>query len=49
MLDKVEIEAPSMEYRLHFPCGRRLDKREDDGLIERELLPCLPEEERMCF
>ena len=40
MLDNVEIEAPSTQgKRIHFPCGRWLDKKEDDGLIERELLP----------
>ena len=37
MLDRVEIETPSIEKRLYFPCGRWLDKKEDDGLIEREL------------
>ena len=39
MLDNVEIEAPSLSKRLHFPCDRWLDKKEDDGLIERELTP----------
>ena len=39
MLDNVEVEAPSLSKRLHFPCGRWLDKKEDDGLIERELTP----------
>ena len=38
-LDRVEIEAPSLSKRLYFPCGRWLDKNEDDGLIERELTP----------
>ena len=40
MLERVEIESPSMPgKRLYFPCGRWLDKKEDDGLIERELTP----------
>ena len=39
MLDRVEIEAPSLDNKLYFPCGRWLDKDEDDGLIERELTP----------
>ena len=40
MLDKVEIESPSAPgKRLYFPCDRWLDKKEDDGLIERELIP----------
>ena len=38
-LDNVEIEAPSIGKRLHFPCDRWLDLKEDDGLIERELTP----------
>ena len=37
MLDRVEIEAPSLSKRLYFPCGRWLDKKEDDGAIERDL------------
>ena len=39
MLDRVEIEDPSIGKRLYFPCGRWFDKNEDDGLIERDLLP----------
>ena len=39
MLDRVEIEAPSLDNKLYFPCGRWLDKDEEDGLIERELTP----------
>ncbi|XP_071500737.1 lipoxygenase homology domain-containing protein 1-like [Diadema antillarum] len=38
-LEKVEIDAPSLGRRWCFPCGRWLDKGEDDGLIERELFP----------
>ncbi len=36
-LDNVEIEASG--NRKHFPCGRWLDKKEDDGKLERELTP----------
>ncbi|KAK7934244.1 hypothetical protein WMY93_005140 [Mugilogobius chulae] len=38
-LDWVEIDAPSQGQRLRFPCGRWLDKGEDDGAIVRDLLP----------
>ncbi|KAF6729132.1 Lipoxygenase homology domain-containing protein 1 [Oryzias melastigma] len=38
-LDWVEIDAPSMGQRLRFPCGRWLDKGEDDGAIIRDLFP----------
>ncbi|XP_043937953.1 lipoxygenase homology domain-containing protein 1 isoform X2 [Protopterus annectens] len=38
-LDWVEIDAPSMGQKMKFPCGRWLDKSEDDGAIIRELLP----------
>ncbi|XP_062273857.1 lipoxygenase homology domain-containing protein 1 [Scomber scombrus] len=38
-LDWVEINAPSQGQRLRFPCGRWLDKGEDDGEIERDLYP----------
>ncbi|XP_042187934.1 lipoxygenase homology domain-containing protein 1 [Callorhinchus milii] len=38
-LDWVEIDAPSLGRRLRFPCGRWLDKREDDGAIVRDLVP----------
>uniref|UniRef100_A0A3Q2XV35 Lipoxygenase homology PLAT domains 1 n=1 Tax=Hippocampus comes TaxID=109280 RepID=A0A3Q2XV35_HIPCM len=31
-LDWVEIDAPSQGLRLRFPCGRWLDRGEDDGL-----------------
>ncbi|KAG8456825.1 hypothetical protein GDO86_002563 [Hymenochirus boettgeri] len=38
-LDWVEIDAPSLGHRVKFPCGRWLDKSEDDGAIERFLFP----------
>uniref|UniRef100_A0A3B5A4B4 Lipoxygenase homology domain-containing protein 1-like n=1 Tax=Stegastes partitus TaxID=144197 RepID=A0A3B5A4B4_9TELE len=38
-LDWVEIDAPSQGQRLRFPCGRWLDKGEDDGAIVRDLYP----------
>uniref|UniRef100_H3DGZ8 Lipoxygenase homology PLAT domains 1 n=1 Tax=Tetraodon nigroviridis TaxID=99883 RepID=H3DGZ8_TETNG len=38
-LDWVEVDAPSQGQRLRFPCGRWLDKGEDDGAIVRELYP----------
>ncbi|KAM9810394.1 lipoxygenase homology domain-containing protein 1-like [Neosynchiropus ocellatus] len=38
-LDWVEIDAPSQGQRLQFPCGRWLDKGEDDGAIVRDLYP----------
>lgn len=38
-LDWVEIDAPSLGRKLHFPCGRWLDKGEDDGAIVRDLFP----------
>ncbi|XP_010779871.1 lipoxygenase homology domain-containing protein 1-like [Notothenia coriiceps] len=38
-LDWVEIDAPSQGQRLRFPCGRWLDKGEDDGLFVRDLYP----------
>ncbi|XP_077594101.1 lipoxygenase homology domain-containing protein 1 [Stigmatopora nigra] len=38
-LDWVEIDAPSKGQKLHFPCGRWLDKGEDDGAIARDLFP----------
>uniref|UniRef100_A0A3Q2V469 Lipoxygenase homology PLAT domains 1a n=1 Tax=Haplochromis burtoni TaxID=8153 RepID=A0A3Q2V469_HAPBU len=38
-LDWVEIDAPSLGQKLHFPCGRWLDRGEDDGAIVRELFP----------
>ncbi|XP_072269601.1 lipoxygenase homology domain-containing protein 1 [Pyxicephalus adspersus] len=38
-LDWVEIDAPSLGHRVKFPCGRWLDKSEDDGTIERYLFP----------
>ncbi|KAI3361755.1 hypothetical protein L3Q82_002099 [Scortum barcoo] len=36
-LDWVEIDAPSLGQKLRFPCGRWLDKGEDDGAIVRDL------------
>ncbi|XP_041854417.1 lipoxygenase homology domain-containing protein 1 isoform X1 [Melanotaenia boesemani] len=38
-LDWVEINAPSQGQRMRFPCGRWLDKVEDDGAIVRDLYP----------
>nr|XP_057920226.1 lipoxygenase homology domain-containing protein 1 isoform X2 [Doryrhamphus excisus] len=38
-LDWVEIDAPSLGQKLRFPCGRWLDKGEDDGAIMRDLFP----------
>ncbi|XP_030598877.1 lipoxygenase homology domain-containing protein 1 [Archocentrus centrarchus] len=38
-LDWVEIDAPSLGQKLHFPCGRWLDRGEDDGAIVRVLFP----------
>ncbi|KAJ8261234.1 hypothetical protein COCON_G00169570 [Conger conger] len=38
-LDWVEIDAPSVGQKLRFPCGRWLDKSEDDGAIVRDLYP----------
>ncbi|KAM6985878.1 lipoxygenase homology domain-containing protein 1 [Aplochiton taeniatus] len=38
-LDWVEIDAPSLGQKLRFPCGRWLDKAEDDGAIVRDLFP----------
>ncbi|KAM6931491.1 lipoxygenase homology domain-containing protein 1 [Xenentodon cancila] len=38
-LDWVEIDAPSQGQRLRFPCGRWLDKAEDDGATVRDLYP----------
>ncbi|XP_075441794.1 lipoxygenase homology domain-containing protein 1 isoform X2 [Ascaphus truei] len=38
-LDWVEIDAPSLGQRVKFPCGRWLDKSEDDGATERYLFP----------
>lgn len=38
-LDWVEIDAPSLGQLLRFPCGRWLDKGEDDGAIVRDLYP----------
>ena len=39
MLDKIEIDDPSIGKRLYFPCGRWLIKNDDDDLIEQELNP----------
>ncbi|XP_076005611.1 lipoxygenase homology domain-containing protein 1 [Genypterus blacodes] len=38
-LDWVEIDAPSQGQKLCFPCGRWLDKGEDDGALIRDLYP----------
>uniref|UniRef100_A0A8C5H2G2 Lipoxygenase homology domain-containing protein 1-like n=1 Tax=Gouania willdenowi TaxID=441366 RepID=A0A8C5H2G2_GOUWI len=38
-LDWVEIDAPSLGQKLRFPCGRWLDRGEDDGAIVRDLFP----------
>uniref|UniRef100_A0A3P9JEI9 Lipoxygenase homology domains 1a n=1 Tax=Oryzias latipes TaxID=8090 RepID=A0A3P9JEI9_ORYLA len=38
-LDWVEIDAQSLGRKLRFPCGRWLDKGEDDGAIVRDLFP----------
>ncbi|XP_014324136.2 lipoxygenase homology domain-containing protein 1 [Xiphophorus maculatus] len=38
-LDWVEIDAQSVGQKLRFPCGRWLDKGEDDGAIVRDLFP----------
>ncbi|NWV97363.1 LOXH1 protein, partial [Machaerirhynchus nigripectus] len=38
-LEWVEIDAPSLGRCLKFPCGRWLDKSEDDGAIERIIFP----------
>ncbi|KAL4660900.1 lipoxygenase homology domain-containing protein 1-like [Arapaima gigas] len=38
-LDWVEVDAPSLGKKLRFPCGRWLDKGEDDGAIVRVLYP----------
>uniref|UniRef100_A0A3Q3VSS6 PLAT domain-containing protein n=1 Tax=Mola mola TaxID=94237 RepID=A0A3Q3VSS6_MOLML len=40
-LDWVEIDAQSLGQKLRFPCGRWLDKGEDDGAIVRDLFPNL--------
>uniref|UniRef100_A0A672Z7J4 Lipoxygenase homology domains 1b n=1 Tax=Sphaeramia orbicularis TaxID=375764 RepID=A0A672Z7J4_9TELE len=38
-LDWVEVDAPSQGQRMRFPCGRWLDRGEDDGAIVRDLYP----------
>ncbi|KAF3701896.1 Lipoxygenase -like proteiny domain-containing protein 1 [Channa argus] len=38
-LDWVDIDASSLGQKLRFPCGRWLDKGEDDGAIIRDLFP----------
>ncbi|XP_063051831.1 lipoxygenase homology domain-containing protein 1 [Engraulis encrasicolus] len=38
-LDWVDINAPSQGQRIRFPCGRWLDRGEDDGAIVRDLYP----------
>ncbi|XP_077976546.1 lipoxygenase homology domain-containing protein 1-like isoform X1 [Styela clava] len=42
-LEYVDIDAPSMGLKWHFPCGRWLAKDKDDGLLERELYPAADE------
>ncbi|XP_038600030.1 lipoxygenase homology domain-containing protein 1 isoform X2 [Tachyglossus aculeatus] len=36
-LDWVEVDAPSLGKCLVFPCGRWLDRSEDDGALSRDL------------
>ena len=50
-LKEVIIDAPKLGRKWKFPCGRWLDKHEDDGKIERELLPkeVLAEEYSPCL
>ncbi|KAK7896482.1 hypothetical protein WMY93_021807 [Mugilogobius chulae] len=38
-LDWVDIDAQSLGQKLRFPCGRWLDRGEDDGAIVRDLFP----------
>ncbi|KAM8985342.1 lipoxygenase homology domain-containing protein 1 isoform 2-T2 [Ara ararauna] len=38
-LEWVELDAPSLGQCLKFPCGRWLDKSEDDGAVERIIFP----------
>lgn len=38
-LKEVVIDAPKLGKKWKFPCNRWLDKNEDDGRIERELMP----------
>lgn len=38
-LEYVDIDAPSMGQKWHFPCGRWIDKDKDDGQLERDLYP----------
>ncbi|XP_068166911.1 lipoxygenase homology domain-containing protein 1 [Antennarius striatus] len=37
-LDWVEVDAPSQGQRMRFPCGRWLDKGEDDGATVRDVI-----------
>ncbi|XP_077979346.1 lipoxygenase homology domain-containing protein 1-like [Glandiceps talaboti] len=39
MLEKVDIDAPSLGKKWTFPCHRWFDKKEDDGQLERDLYP----------
>ena len=39
LLEKVEIDCPSLGQKWYFPCGRWLAKDKDDGKLERELYP----------
>ncbi len=38
-LKEVIIDAPKLGKKWRFPCGRWLDKNEDDGKTQRELYP----------
>ncbi|XP_061492303.1 lipoxygenase homology domain-containing protein 1 [Rhineura floridana] len=38
-MEWVEVDAPCLGLCLKFPCGRWLDKSEDDGATERVLFP----------
>lgn len=38
-LKEVIIDAPKLGKKWRFPCNRWLDKHEDDGATERELMP----------
>ena len=39
LLDRVEVDCPSLGKKWLFPCGRWLAKDEDDGQLERKLYP----------
>ncbi len=38
-MKEVVIDAPKLGHKWRFPCNHWFDKREEDGKIERELLP----------